>query len=252
MIKFNDTISSIIDKVVTQQRVSKNVIGVFLIGSVARGQADKYSDVDFLVVQRHRSPDLRQQLQIDGYPVEILYNTIDEVERYLLEEHGALHRNTSGMLADARLLYQADDRAQELQTKALANVVSTTRFTETEMLMHRYSLVDFLTDAHREADAHNIIAFHLNAQLLIQNAIEVLLKNHGAYLQQPNRLVTVLQDIDSAFSQLLSEFYGARDLRAADAGLAKIVLHVTRQLGGNLPGAWHVARGAGDELAAAA
>jgi hypothetical protein len=156
------------------------------------------------------------------------------------------------MLADGQLLYQADSRVQELQTKALSNVVSTTRFTETEMVMHRYSLIDFLTDAHREANSHNTVGFYLNAQLLVRNAIEMLLKHHGTYVQQPSRLVGVLQDVDSAFSQLLREFYEAKDLQAADAGLTKIVRHVTRQAGGELPAAWHVAREVEDELTIAA
>lgn len=236
---YQKIITQVSDQVINRYKKIKDILGVFLIGSAARGRFDEYSDIDFFIVLAKQGKYRREKFSTEtNFDVEILFNTLKEVKGYLKEEKTSMYRNTSHMLANGKIIYQTSQIVQQLQRIAQKNMKGKTKYSNDEIMMHKYSLEDFLEDARRDAAHNDAIAFHLDSYFLIQNSIELLLKLSNNFYRKPKEMLGLLQGIDHRFVALLQNFYKARSLQNKFKKLEQISDFVAKRSGGRLSSNW--------------
>lgn len=232
------TVDRVVERLIARYSSDTHVIGMFLIGSAATGTMDQRSDIDIIVVTKAPAPHSREEFTDEsGLPVEVLFNTTDELSSYMKKEAGSLYRNVSTMLGDAKILHDPAEALTGYLTTAAETLASKTTLSAADKLMHRYSLTDFLSDAEREAEAGNTLAAALVADLLIRNAIDAILALSGSYYLPPRRLAARLRVLDPEFTDKLEAYHvaAAPERHAALASLAGVAL---ARLGGPLPKSW--------------
>lgn len=232
-------INRISDQVVSRYKKTKNILGIFLIGSAARGTFDEYSDIDFLIILAKRGKYRRENFSTEtNFDAEILFNTLWEIKRYLKEEKASIYRNTSHMLANGKIIYQISPIVRRLQRAAQKNMKGKTKCSNDEIVMHKYSLGDFLEDARRDAAHKDAIAFYLDSHFLIQNSIELLFKLNNNFYRKPKEMAGLLRSIDHHFVVLLQSFYKANSLQNKLKKLEQISDLVAKKSGGKLSSNW--------------
>ncbi len=219
---------------------AKDVVAIFVFGSATRGGFDQYSDVDFMIVLKKKRAYSRKNFLDDGVRVDVLFETEKDLLKYLSEEVGQVRRITSHMLAHGRLLFARSESAKKLQTIAKRNLKGNTKFTKGEILMHLYSIDDFLGEARRDIERADSTAFGLDSYLLINNAIELLFKLNGDYLHQPREIRAILEKTDPEFMLILERFSVARELSDKVISLEKLAHYSYQKAGGPLPKNWKV------------
>lgn len=236
----NEIIQKICDEIVTQYKPDKNVLGVALFGSVARGKFDQYSDIDVYIILEKKIGYSRESFTRDGIVVDIILDTIDEVSSYLKEDYKNVSRNTSHMLAHAKILYQIDNKFEAIIKKAEQNLKSRTKFSDDEILMHKYSIDDFWGDIQRNYETNNNMAFELNSHLLLGNIIELFLKINGYFLIQPNEMAKFIIEKDKTFGSYLDKYYNSESLKSKLEIIPKIIDYIYSISGGPLPNTWRI------------
>lgn len=104
------------------------------------------------------------------------------------------------MLAYGKIIFQRNDMLQKIQNIAVNNLKLKTKYSNEEILMHKYSIDDFWDEVWRDVENENYLAFGIDSYLLINNIIELFLKLSGESLRQPNEIYMVLNDVDKNFS----------------------------------------------------
>lgn len=222
---------------------NRDVVGIFIIGSAAQNTFDEYSDIDFFIILEKTNGLSRENfLSRENINVETLFNTVAEVQEYLHKERTSLYRNTSHMLARGKLLYSSSNVAKQLQLKAQDNLKQKTTHSDSEVVMNKYSINDFLEDVRRDTRNNDIIAFHQDSSYLIQNCIELVLRFNGSYNLKPKSMPEVLAGIDKYFVDILINFYQAQNLHEKLKLLEQISEHVVTVCGGKLPSNWSLKR----------
>ncbi len=234
-------ISQASDKIVDQHKTDKNVLGILLVGSAARGTSDEFSDIDFHVILDKPNKFQRQKFVAqEKIDVELLFDTADNLTKYIEEERSTIHRNVSLILADGKILYDNSPLVREIQHKAQDIMAGKTKYTEDEIVMHKYSVDDFLSDAKRDVKNDDIIAFNLDGNFIIQNAIELLLKLNGDYYRKPKAMRELLKHIDGDFAALVEDYYQTQNLSDKLKKLEQIAEHISEKSGGELASSWSV------------
>ena len=205
---FSLLIDAATNDVLSHYRDKAGVLAILLIGSAAQGTFDKYSDVDFLLIFNAKQKIARKQyVDKSGAMVELLFYDLTEVKNILKKEKYALVRNTSHMLAHSKVILSNDGAVvEELIKNAQTNMKTKTRYSDKEILMHLYSINDFLSDARRDVDNKDPVAFYLDSNNLIQNMIDQLLKINGQYNVKPKDMKALLSALDNEFCSLLIAF----------------------------------------------
>ncbi len=216
----------------------KNVLGVMLFGSAAQETFDKYSDIDIFILLNRKGAFTRTNFVENGVRVDIIFNTVREVIHFLKEDRGSVRRITSHMLAHGRILFQSDNKLQRTQLIAHKNLTLKTKVKRSEVLMHLYSIDDFWGEVQRDIEKKNFLAFGLDSQLLINNILELFLKLHGGFLQQPNRMIEVLHALDRQLADRMENFYKVSDIKRKKRILAELVKYIYKKSGGSLPKRW--------------
>ncbi|MDP2656651.1 MAG: nucleotidyltransferase domain-containing protein [bacterium] len=233
-------VQKIYDEIVTQYKPDKNVLGIMVFGSAARDTSDEYSDIDFYIIVRKLAKFARIGLIKYGIPIDIIIEPINETNKYLNEDKNALKRNTSHMLAHSAILFQRSASIAKIQAIAKSNLNLKTKYTKEEILMHKYSIDDFLGEVRRDAKNQDSVAFGVDSQLLINNIMELFLKINGDFLRQPKELHARLNDIDKRFGNLVNHFYLATDRQDKIKILSALIKYIytkTRPL----PKKWSIA-----------
>jgi predicted nucleotidyltransferase len=234
-------ISTATNNVLSYYRDKTDVSAILLIGSAAQGTFDKYSDIDFLLFFNTKQKLTRKQyIDKSGVIVELLFDDLAEVKNILKKEKYGLQRNTSHMLAHSKVIFSYDGAVEELIKNAQTNMKTKTRYTDKEILMHLYSINDFLSDARRDVDNQDPVAFYLDSNNLIQNMIEQLLKINGQYNVKPNAMKAMLSSLDNEFCSLLIDFDKETDLGKKLHILEAMKAVAIRVAGKNLTDTWEI------------
>lgn len=168
---------------ILKKYTSKNTFAVLLFGSVIHGSADKFSDIDIYVILNKASRVSRRTVIIDGQRVEILFNTVDEIESYLRNEHRSFNVNVSQMLSESMVLYTKDDAGvKKLINVAKKNCLSKPKISENELMMHCYSVQDYWNKAQRAIIKRDMVTLGLTSNLIISNIVDLFLKTNGLHL----------------------------------------------------------------------
>lgn len=226
------------DRVIKEFGTKKNFLAIFVFGSTVRGNADQYSDIDFLVLLKKKYPYSRKSFFVEGVRADVLFETKRDMNKYLAEEKNNVRRISSHMLAHSRILFTRDGSEKKMQVLAKQNLKGKTKYTRSEILMHLYSIDDFLSEVRRDEENDDRVAFDIDSHLLINNSIELLLKLSGEYLRQPKEMRIVLEKIDPEFLSLLERFYEMRSLADKVRILVKLTEYSYKKAGGPLPDEW--------------
>lgn len=184
-----------------------------LFGSATTPGWTKDSDVDIFLID-DKLKDSREDLIIDGITIELQKDNFANLAKDLERERGSLlHRNLATMIATS-VIIKSDSQPQVHQLKSLAKDVlaSPSTYTDDDVKMWRYSIQDYLAKAAKDVVRGDPLAFYLDAHYVIQNALELSLATHGAYLPQPKNLTDLLQRIDPPLLTILQDYLSAPTL----------------------------------------
>ncbi|MBF8280530.1 MAG: NTP transf 2 protein [Candidatus Magasanikbacteria bacterium] len=232
------SIQKICNDLIEQYKRDKNVLGILLFGSVARNKFDKYSDVDIYILLNKRGKFSRNNFVKNGVRVDIILNTIKEAKEYLKEDRNNLRRITSHMLAYGRILFQRQRNLEKIQTIAKNILKLKTKYKNSEVLMHKYSIDDFWGEVQRDIQKRDYLAFGLDSHLLVNNIIELFLKLNGKFLGQPNETMIQLRKLDKKFADRIENFYKEGNIQKRKVILSKLVKYIYETSGGPLPRKW--------------
>lgn len=221
-------------------RKNKNVLGVVLFGSVARGLNDQYSDIDLYVILKNRSNISRKSFVKNSIKVEILFDSFVDVMQYLKEEEKNLHRNVSQMFAHAKILYEDGNIISEIIEYSRKIIKQRTDYTKVELIMNKYSIDDYYSDLDRSFRYNDVISFELNSSLIVKNIIELFLKVNGGFLKQPNEMSDYLYGLDSKFGDMLNEYFSLTKLEERYSYFSEIIAYVYKHCNGSLPEEWSI------------
>jgi predicted nucleotidyltransferase len=231
-------IQKICNDVVKKYKQDKNVLGILLFGSATRNKFDKYSDVDIYILLDKKGKFSRSNFVKNGLRVDIIFNTIKEAKNYLKEDTNNLRRITSYMLAYGKILFQRQRNLKRIQAVAKNNLKLKTKYENSEILMHKYSIDDFWGEVQRDIQKGDYLAFGLDSHLLVSNIIELFLKLNGEFLWQPNEIRMHLRKLDKKFADRIENFYKEGNTQKKKKTLSKLVEYIYEKFGGPLPQRW--------------
>ena len=233
-------IQKICNDIVKQYKQNKNVLGVLLFGSVARNKFDKYSDIDIYILLNKNGKFSRNNFIKNGLRVDIIFNTIEEAKNYLKEDRNNLQRVTSHMLSHGIILFQRQQHLKKIQTIAKNNLRLKTKYKNSEVLMHKYSIDDFWGEVQRNFIHNDYVAFELNSYLLMKNVIELFFKIKRDFLRQPNEIISIINKKDKKLGNYIKNFYKIKNLKNRLTILSKIINHIYQLSNGPLPRKWRI------------
>ena len=233
-------ISLVCDRILFKYKQDKNVLGVMLFGSAARNKSDRYSDIDIYILLKKKGVNSRVNFIENGFRVDIVLDSLDEAEAYLKEDRHNVRRNTSHMLAHGVIIYGRTQALRKIQKAAEENLTLKTKYSQKEILMHKYSIDDFWGEIRRDFKNRDYVAFGLNSQLLLNNILELFMKLKRSFFRQPNEMSIVLDQLDRNFGRMLKRFYASEDLRAKKRVLAELVKYIYKKSNGALPEKWRI------------
>jgi len=233
-------IKKICDDVLKKYQQDKNILGIMLFGSATRNKFDEYSDVDIYVLEKNKSKQSRYNFLNNGYRVDIILDSLKEVNSYLKKDKRNIKRITSHMLAYGKIIFQRDNILQKIQNCAINNLKSKTKHNNEEILMHKYSIDDFWGEVQRDIKNKDYLAFGIDSYLLINNIIELIVKLNGKFLRQPNEITKLLDEIDKNFGGQIQKFYKISKIEEKEKILANLVKYSYKKSGGMLPPEWSI------------
>ncbi|TSC96457.1 MAG: hypothetical protein Athens071426_490 [Parcubacteria group bacterium Athens0714_26] len=236
----DNLIQRITSDLVIKYKKDKNVFGVMLFGSAARGGFDKYSDVDIYILLGKKKKISRENFINGNLRVDIIFNSLEEANSYLRKDKLNIRRYTSHMLAFGKIIYQKDNHLSKIQLMAQKNLSFKTKFSKGEILMHKYSIDDFWGEVQRDVEKEDYFAFGLDSQLLLNNIIELFLKIKGDFLRRPNEMGKAILKLNKKFFGMINDFYKSKELIAKKGILSKLVKFILEKTGGDLPQKWNL------------
>lgn len=219
---------------------NSNNLGLLAFGSASRGQEDKNSDIDFYVLTKNKPQHYRENFIYKNQRVDVLFDSIEDIEKYLKSEKNSLRRPVASMIYNSVVLLDKSKVAKKLKLHALTVLKSKVKYSKTEILMHKYSLDDFLGEAKRDLENNNELAFTLDAQLIIDNSLELFCKVNNIILIQPRDMLFKLSIKDKKFAKLMLDFSRANNNHSKLKLLIKIVDYTYKISGGGLPNKWSI------------
>lgn len=223
-------------------RKDKNILGVMVFGSFAHGKTDASSDVDVFVLSRRPMSLERKSFVWNGMPFDVLFDDAKRLEGFLASDRWNVRRPTSHMLAEGKIIFERTPDFRRLQKWAQRNLSTKTKLTKDDLLMHAYSLHDFLDDLRRDAKRGDNAAFGLDAQLLVNNAVDLVLASHKTYWRRSDETVTLLKRLDAEFHRRLCAVYRAGSLPLQLNRCTRLVAWLETRYHAVLTEAWKIRR----------
>ncbi|PIZ99309.1 MAG: hypothetical protein COX77_01905 [Candidatus Komeilibacteria bacterium CG_4_10_14_0_2_um_filter_37_10] len=236
----NKKIEQIYSELISHYQTNLNNIGYLAFGSAARGQEDENSDIDFYIITKKKPQHYRENFIYKGQRIDILFDSVLELEKYLENEKNNLRRPVANMIYNSKLVLAKTGAVIMLMKKSKIVLQSKIKYSKSEVLMHKYSLDDFLGEAIRDYKTKNIFAFTLDAQLIIDNSVELFCKLNNITLTQPREMLNKIFKKDKKFAGLIREYSAIINSRNRLNSLKKIVKYIYSISNGALPNKWSV------------
>ena len=200
----NKKVLDIIDKL--KEKYS-DIDTILLFGSASTASWTPESDIDIFLIDP-KFTDSREDLIIDGVTIEIQKDNFDNLAKDMEFERGSLlNRNLSTMIASSDIISSKSlSKMENLKTLANSVLDSKVLFSDEDTKMWRYSIEDYLSKADKDLKQNDLIAFYMDTHYVMQNALELSLATHGAYMPQPKNLAKVLQKTDPSVYQIFKDF----------------------------------------------
>ncbi len=216
----NKKITQIVDQIKTKYQ---NVDTILLFGSALSDTWTPDSDIDIFLID-DQFHDSRANLYLDDVQVELQQDNFANLAKDIESERGRLlNRNVATMIATAKII-STNSQNKINSLKSLANEIlkSDPVYTDEDVKMWRYSIDDYLAKAAKDVEKNDPVAFYLDAHYVIQNALELSLATHSAYLPQPKHLAKLLQRIDPTLLETLKSYVHASTLPAKLSAIQKL------------------------------
>lgn len=203
-------VEQIIEKVKLQYR---NIDTILLFGSALLPDWTEQSDIDIFLIDDSLN-DSRSETIIDGITVEFQQDNFDNVFKDIQSEYGELlNRNVSTMIGTSRIISnKSSEKLAELINSAKLTISSNPVYSEQDVKMWKYSIVDYLSKLENDIIRGDKIAFYLHANYVLQNALQMSLALNGTYMPQPKYLGKLLEEKDPELFEIWNQYLEADSL----------------------------------------
>ncbi len=224
-----------IQQYIDQIKDQEEVIGILITGSYIRGQPDKHSDVDIIVVL-HPDCEFRERgnTWIDGVEIEYFQNPPQQIRSYFIKEKNSPH--TAHMLVNSDLRYKAHPVIDELIEEARVILETPPApMTDFQLKFERYGLDDLEKDFKDTIDKNDPVAKELMRFKIINKCIDVLMKVNQERRFKIKGLGQQIEAIDPPFFQL---FQNAILNKEKDESLFNLIRYTEQLIGGKRSTEW--------------
>lgn len=206
----NTKVLKIINEIKLQYR---NIDTILLFGSALNPDWTEQSDIDIFLIDDTFN-DSRSEAVIDGITVEFQKDNFENIFKDIESEYGQLlNRNVSTMIATSRIISnKSSEKLTELIDSAKLTLSSISAYSEQDVKMWKYSIVDYLSKAEKDIAKNDILAFYLHANYVLQNALQMSLALNGTYMPQPKYLGKLLEEKDPEFFKIWNQYLEADSL----------------------------------------
>ncbi len=230
-------IDTIKNKVLSEFKSYSYCLGVMHCGSSVCGTIGKNSDADFFVLVRKGIGYTRLHKIVDAVKVDVILDTEEATARYLKEDEHAIKRPTASLLSDGIILFDQEGCLKKLKDEARISLEQPVKYTPGEILMHEYSIDDFLDDMERACEAEDFISFAWHQNFLMQNIIDMIFKLEKKIM--PRMITTeAFASIDRSLCQKIQDSLTGSNVKQKFESTKALVAYVYRKYGGPLPTEW--------------
>ena len=201
------------------------VIGIWLAGSVSRGEADANSDLDLYVLidAAHRR---RLSRFFHEVPTEIFLNPPHRARQYFEEERRLGRRPGLDMMAHGLMLFDPLGECATIQVEAREVIELGPAVPAVELETRRYLVIDKLDNAADVLDRDPTAALMLAAQA-VQEALVLWFLLQGEWAPRDKDLLAEIRSGVPEAGVLVDRFVAAGDVDAARAA-AELLIGVGR------------------------
>jgi Nucleotidyltransferase domain len=219
------------------ERVSRDqgVIGVFFVGSGARGDMDRNSDWDLVAVidnniawpKPFRDGGRETFRAADGRQAEVMYSSAGRLRERMVEQAGMGIIATAEFLAEGRLLFETA-RVSVLQGEARSLSKSRPEPIPDDDLRWRcYEIWNQVKDL--EDRINDAVSAYYLSFLPFWNLVVLFFRVGRCWLPRPKAVFPVLRDTDSDLYALCERFATARSPRSRLPTLRAMMRHLARR-----------------------
>ncbi len=180
---------------------------VLFFGSANSPEWTPESDIDLFFIDDSLK-DGKIDLSIENINVEIQTDNFAGVAECIKSEYGQLlNRNVSTMIATSKLVRnKSNKKIGDLKKSAKDTLNSPVNYSNKDVEMWRYSIIDYLGKAEKDLERSDMIAFYFDTYYVIQNATELVMAQKNQYFPQPKELASILRAIAPDFFKILQNF----------------------------------------------
>ena len=189
---------------------------VFFAGSVVRGEASQFSDIDIVVVYDSIENAYRESFVYKDWPVEVFVHDMETI-RYFLEVYDRdnglpeLHQ----MLIEALVLPEENDLSKELKDKAAKIFESgPPALEESQINLRKYRISEILNDAKSPRGRDELLA---TLSKFYQEFTDFYFRSQGLWSARGKAIPKRMKKIDSEFYKIFSSSY-RKAVESGDVG----------------------------------
>lgn len=204
-------------------------LGAFIFGSVARGDANKHSDLDVKVIVREDNPckNINHPF-IDGVKLDITFISYEQLVQAAEKEQKG---GRVPMILESMIVFDKTGKLEELKDSYAG--LKPPKSTPVDYQFHQFILYH-----HDEKVRRNLEEDPDTALLTMTLCLDELIKMHylinGHWKVSSKRMLKDLGDWDGDFARLLREFMSENELEKKFMIWSTIVDHIAKPMGGRM------------------
>jgi hypothetical protein len=206
-----------------------NYLGAFIFGSVARGDANKHSDLDVKVIVREGNPckNINHPF-IDGVKLDITFISYEQLVQAAEKERKG---GRVPMILESVIVFDKTGKLEELKDSYAG--LKSPKSSSADYQFHQFILYH-----HDEKVRRNLEEDPDTALLTMTLCLDELIKMHylinGHWKVSSKRMLKDLDDWDFDFAQLLRGFIRENELEKKFIIWSTIVDHIAKSMGGRM------------------
>jgi hypothetical protein len=211
----------------------QNAIAVFLAGSVIRGQATAFSDLDLVVVFEDLDHAWRESFTHGGWPVEAFVHDLETL-KYFFHEMDAKSGCPSlpQMVAEGKVIAGSAEFAGSLKEMARALIAQGPPvWDETQLQTKRYQITDILDDIRDPRSAAELTA---SGARLYELLADFYLRSNGLWSANGKTIPRRLREVNSAFAERFENAFDELFCRNSAGSVIAMSEEVLQPFGGTL------------------
>jgi predicted nucleotidyltransferase len=226
----------VLENATSRLRSDPEVRAIMLTGSFSRGEEEKNSDLDFLVITKRRFVE-RKAEYVNGIEVQYLAAPPKQFDNWLEYEKGTATSTIIGQLSEGVILYDPSGVAAEYQNRARRILEEGPRgLTPQQIRSKRRQLTDAADDVEDRLGSPSVALWLMNTE--IGSAIESYLALNGHWAIKPKYLLTKLKNMDESLYNKCQDFLAENDVHRKYVIFRGIVEQVLKPFGGFLHEGW--------------